>query len=58
MNDHPKNACTSHDWTASLEEGGVEVCAWPGCRAKREAAGSVADDAHVVMVVVEARRAA
>lgn len=45
-----------HDWTHSLEEAGVEVCAWPGCKATREAEATD-EDASVVMVVVERRAA-
>lgn len=40
MNDHSKNRCTEHEWTASLAEAGVEVCAWPGCKARREASSA------------------
>jgi hypothetical protein len=39
MNPDKRNACPpdGHDWTASLTEAGVEVCAWPGCNARRDA---------------------
>lgn len=53
------NACTSHDWVASLVEAGLDACAWPRCKATRETpAADVEPSASVVVVVLEDRRAA
>lgn len=59
METKPKNTVCEHDWVASLEEAGLQVCAWTGCRETREApSAELEPEASVVMVVVEDRRAA
>lgn len=47
-----------HEFVASIEEAGIEVCLWPGCTATREAPAGFDDAASVVVTVVEERAAA
>jgi hypothetical protein len=58
METKPTNAICDHDWTPSLEEAGVDVCAWPSCGETREAPAGADDDVHVVSLAVEYQRSA